>query len=159
MTDTLWCRNSFSHWTIIDRHKWHDNRVSFRCTARWVRYTHICMCVCACVCAQPCLTLCDPMDCSLPGSSVHGIFQARLLERVASRGSSRPRDWTYVSWISWIGRRIINHCATWEAHPSTHTHTHTHTHTFFQFLFHYRLLQNIEYSSLCYIGVDFLFYR
>ena len=30
--------------------------------------------------AQPCLTLCDPMDCSLPGSSVHGIFQARILE-------------------------------------------------------------------------------
>ena len=41
------------------------------------------------------LTLCDPMDCSLPGSSVHGIFQARVLEWVAvsfSRGSSRPRD-------------------------------------------------------------------
>ena len=43
---------------------------------------------------------CDPMDCSLPGSSVHGIFQARILERVAisfSRGSSRPRDQTQVS--------------------------------------------------------------
>ena len=41
--------------------------------------------------------LCDPMDCSPPGSSVHGILQARILERVAmpsSRGSSRPRDWT-----------------------------------------------------------------
>ena len=40
---------------------------------------------------QLCLTLCDPVDCSLPGSSVHGIFQARMLERVAmpcSRGSS-----------------------------------------------------------------------
>ena len=40
---------------------------------------------------QTCLTLCDPMDCSLPGSSVHGIFQARILEWVAipfSRGSS-----------------------------------------------------------------------
>ena len=43
---------------------------------------------------------CDPMDYSLPGSSVHGIFQARILERVAisfSRGSSRPRDRTQVS--------------------------------------------------------------
>ena len=44
--------------------------------------------------AQSCPTLCDPMDCSLPGSSVHGIFQARILEWVAisiSRGSSQPR--------------------------------------------------------------------
>ena len=43
--------------------------------------------------AQPCPTLCDPMDCSLPGSSVHGILQARILELVAmpfSRGSSDP---------------------------------------------------------------------
>ena len=44
---------------------------------------------------QSCPTLCDPMDCSLPGSSVHGILQARILEWVAmpsSRGSSQPRD-------------------------------------------------------------------
>ena len=44
---------------------------------------------------QSCLTLCNPMDCSLPRSSVHGIFQARVLEWVAisfSRGSSQPRD-------------------------------------------------------------------
>ena len=49
-----------------------------------------------CMCAnllQSCLTLCDPMDCSLPGSSVHGILKAKILEWVAmpsSRGSSRP---------------------------------------------------------------------
>ena len=52
--------------------------------------------------AQLCLTLSDPMDCGLPGSSVHGIFQARVLEWVAisfSRGSSWPRDWTQVSCI------------------------------------------------------------
>ena len=45
--------------------------------------------------AQLCPTLCDPMDCSLSGSSVHGILQARILERVVisfSRGSSQPRD-------------------------------------------------------------------
>ena len=45
--------------------------------------------------AQSCPTLCDPVDCSLPGSSVHGICQARILEWGAisfSRGSSRPRD-------------------------------------------------------------------
>ena len=51
--------------------------------------------------AQSCQTLCSPMDCSLPGFSVHGIFQARLLEWVAisfSRGSSWPRNRTLVSW-------------------------------------------------------------
>ena len=45
--------------------------------------------------AKSCPTLCEPMDCSLPGSSVHGLLQARILERVAisfSRGSSQPRD-------------------------------------------------------------------
>ena len=49
---------------------------------------------------QSCLTLGDPMDCSLPGSSVHGILPARILEWVAisfSRGSSLPRDQTWVS--------------------------------------------------------------
>ena len=56
---------------------------------------------------QSCLTLCDPMDYSLPGSSIHGIFQARVLEWVAisfSRGSSPPKDWTQVSHIA--GRRF-----------------------------------------------------
>ena len=50
-----------------------------------------------------CVRLFDPIDCSLPGSSVHGIFQARVLEWVAisfSRGSSRPRDPTHVSCIA-----------------------------------------------------------
>ena len=49
---------------------------------------------------QLCLTLGDTMDCSLPGSSVHGILQAKILEWVAisfSRGSSQPRDQTWVS--------------------------------------------------------------
>ena len=54
----------------------------------------------------------DPMDCSPPGSSVHGISQARILEWVAmpfSRGSSRPKDWTLVSWVSCIGIRVLYH--------------------------------------------------
>ena len=49
---------------------------------------------------QSCLTLCNPMECSPPGSSVHGIFQARILEWVAisfSRGSVLPRNQTQVS--------------------------------------------------------------
>ena len=53
--------------------------------------------------AQSCLTLCNPMDWSPPGSSVHGILQARILEWVAipfSRGSSWSRDWTQVSCIA-----------------------------------------------------------
>ena len=53
--------------------------------------------------APLCLTLCDPMDCSLPGSSVHGILQARILKWVAipfSRGSSWPRERTWVSHIA-----------------------------------------------------------
>ena len=55
-------------------------------------YIHIYIC---CSVTKLCLTLCDPMDCNLPGSSVHGILQARLLEWVvmpSSRGSSQPRD-------------------------------------------------------------------
>ena len=66
--------------------------------------------------AQSCPTLCDPMDCSLPGSSVHGIFQAIVLEWVAisfSSGSSRPRDGTQVSRIVdrrftiWATRKVL----------------------------------------------------
>ena len=63
----------------------------------------VCVCVCVCSCTYAhlpsvnkfYLTLCNPLDCSQPGSSVHGIFQARMLERVAisySRGSSRSRN-------------------------------------------------------------------
>ena len=58
-----------------------------------------------CLVTQLCPTLCDPMDCSPPGSSVHGIFQARVLEWIAissSRGSSQPRDWTCISCVSWL---------------------------------------------------------
>ena len=53
--------------------------------------------------AQFCLTIYNPMDCSLPGSSIHGIFQASILEWVAIsffRGSSRMRDWTQISHIA-----------------------------------------------------------
>ena len=52
---------------------------------------------------QSCPTLCKPVDCSLPGSSVHGILQARILEWVAIpffRRSSQPRDRTQVSYIA-----------------------------------------------------------
>ena len=62
--------------------------------------------------AKSCLTLCNPVDCSLPGSSAHGILQARILEWVVMpsfRGSTQPRNWTQVSYISCIGRRVLYH--------------------------------------------------
>ena len=91
---------------------------------------HTCMCtrahtrVCVCVCvysydvsknhwvliAQSCPTLCDPMNCNSPGSSVHKILQARILQWVAmpfSGGSSQPRGWTWVSCMA--DRFHLNH--------------------------------------------------
>ena len=64
--------------------------------------------------AQSWPTFSDPMDCSLPGSSVHGILQARILDRIAisfSRESSQPRDWT---WVTCIARRFFTVWATRE---------------------------------------------
>ena len=55
---------------------------------------------CTCTCMLSHIWLCNPVDCRLPGSSVHGISQARMLEWVAisiSRRSSWPRDWTSIS--------------------------------------------------------------
>ena len=68
-----------------------------------------------CSITQSCLILCDLLDCSPPGSSVHRISQARILEWVFisySRGFSRPRNWTR---ISCVGRQVVYHCTTWEA--------------------------------------------
>ena len=58
------------------------------------------------------LTPCNPMDCNLPGSSVHGIIQPRISEQVAmpsSRGSPQLRDRTHVSFVSFIGRQVLYH--------------------------------------------------
>ena len=73
------------------------------------------MCVLSCSFVSDSLR---PLDCSLPGSSVHGVFQARILEQVAisfSRGSSWPKDWTHISCVSCIGRQILYHWVTSEA--------------------------------------------
>ena len=73
---------------------------------------------------QSCLTLCDPVDCSPPGSSVHGILQARILEWVAisfSRGSFQPRDWTHLPHFRESFYQLSH-----QGSPYTHTHTHTH---------------------------------
>ena len=77
-----------------------------------------CICVIImylCIHSQSFSTIWDPTDCRPQGSSVHGISQGRILEWVVisvSRGSSRPRDWSCISFCT--GRWILYHCATWE---------------------------------------------
>ena len=59
--------------------------------------------MCVCLVTQVCLTLCNPTDCCLPGSSVHRILQARILEWAVipfSKGSSLPKDLTWISYTS-----------------------------------------------------------
>ena len=73
--------------------------------------------VCVCVCAQMC-PICNPIDWNPPESSVHGIFQARILSQIAissSRGSFWCRDQICISCVSRIGRRILYLCTAWEA--------------------------------------------
>ena len=74
-------------------------------------YMWVCVCVCARARAKSCLTLCDPLDCSPPVSSVHGILQARILKWISIssfRGSSRPRNQTSISCISCITGGFFN---------------------------------------------------
>ena len=78
-------------------------------TKKHIQYTLLCLVKWSEV-AQSCLTLCDPMDCSLPGSSVHGILQAIVLEWIAisfSRGSSQPRART------WVSHTVDRHFTVW----------------------------------------------
>ena len=98
----------------------------------WLIMAKICLCAyflsvyCLCMHAkslQLCLTLHDPMDCSLPGSSVHGILLARILEWVAmpsSRGSSWRRNRTRISYISCMAGRFITTGTTREALKDTY---------------------------------------
>ena len=70
---------------------------------------HVCV-----LSSQSCLTLRDPMDCSLSGSSVHGILQVRILEWItmpSSRESSRPRDGILTSYVSCIGSELASQLA------------------------------------------------
>ena len=82
-----------------------------------IKFKTIIFLICMCSVAQWRLTLCDPLDCSLPGSSVHGIFQAKVLEWVAisfSRGSYWSRDWTHISCIFCIAGGLFTHWAIWD---------------------------------------------
>ena len=88
-------------------------------TSESLRMWHYLRIKCESVVSQPCPTLCNTMNCTLPCSSVHGTLQARILEWVAipfSRGSSQPRNQTQVSCIVgrfftiWVTRGEQGHC-------------------------------------------------
>ena len=90
-----------------------------------------------------CPTLCDPMDYSPPGSSVYGILQARILEWVAtlsSRGSSWPRDWTVISFVSCIGRPVLNQ----QCHLGSRSNS-----TYPRLVMYAKLEQLLEFLSDC----------
>ena len=110
-TSLLWSRG----WRDLQKHEDRDPLTGALWTLR--------ACVCACSVTQSCPTLCDPMDYSLPGSSVHGILQARILQWftiASSRGSSRPRDPIHTFCI---GRQILYHWATCEVHEPQLEHS------------------------------------
>jgi len=98
------------------------NRFSSTCRViiAWIlRRCHSKLCMHAKL-IQSCPTLCNPMDCSPPGSSVHRILQSRTLEWAAmpsSRGSSRPMDWIHLSYLTspTLAGRFFTTGATWEA--------------------------------------------
>ena len=81
-------------------------------------YFYICVCVHACQVIQSCPALCDPMDCSPPGSSVHEILQARILEWVAMPSSRRPsHSGIYpVSMSPALVGKFFTTRATWQVH-------------------------------------------
>ena len=98
-------------WAIVHRVRESQTQLS---THTQLYYAYVCLVT------QSCPTLSDPMDCSPARSSVHGILQARVLEWVAisSKGSSQPRDWT---WVSSIAGRFFTFWATLGLMPLTHT--------------------------------------
>ena len=104
-------------WTSLEKHLF-QSFVNFIIRV-WFLLGCSSLCMCACVLNRfSCVQLCNPADCSLPGCSVHGILQARTLEWVAmpsSRGSSQPRDQTYLCYVSCIGSRFFTTSATYSS--------------------------------------------
>ena len=97
-----------------------ENKTRFCPWALLMEASFFSVCVCVCVHAHTelCLILCKRINCSLPGSSVLEILQARILEQVTisySRGSSWPRDQNPISCVSCTGGQILYHCTTLEA--------------------------------------------
>ena len=108
-----------------------------------------------CEVTQSCLTLCDPVDCSLPGSSFHGILQARILEWVAisfSRGSSLPRDRTSVSHIP---GRCFNLWATREAHLIHYLHLKV---AYFYLILSLPFIDSNSHYFIAYLILVFIFF-
>ena len=102
----LLARCHFLYWSIAGL----QCCVSFWCTTMWFIYMYNCIYVYACVLAkllQSCLTLCHPMDCSPPGSSVHEILQARILEWAAM---SSFREYVcmcvHIYWTSLVAQTV-----------------------------------------------------
>ena len=107
-----YCANNIPvHLPMSDHHLFNNYiSFSFNLSFLWAPWSGLLFC--CCLVTRSCLTLCDPMNCSPPVSSVHGTFQAKILEQDAiifSRGSSWPRDQTYISWVSCTGKRILHH--------------------------------------------------
>ena len=91
---------------VMDREVWraavHGVTKSQIWLSNWRELNWSCFYGWLCLCIQSQPALCNPVDCSPPGSSIHGVSQARILEGVAissSRGPSQPRDWVHVSWV------------------------------------------------------------
>ena len=110
-------------------HSMNVNPIIFQMATQLILYVHAKL-------FQLCLTICDPMECSPSGSSVHGVFQARIPEWVAmpsSRGSSQPRDETLsLSLLHWqvsslplppLGKPYC--CMDWSVSFPLHTYTHS----------------------------------
>ena len=118
--------SKFLFWNISNEHNYHNGVSScWYCSTFalfiFLWYKHAAVCVLSRV-----WLLCDPIDCSLPGLSVHGISQARIVEWAAisySRGFSPPRDLTHLSCVSCIGMWILYHCTTWKAHKNWYRYT------------------------------------
>ena len=117
-------------------------------------YLYTCVCVYESEVARSCPTLCHSMDCRSPGSSVHGVFQVRILEWVAisfSRGSSQLRDRTLVSCTA--GRLFT----VWASRKYTHTHTHTHTHMSQTCTRHYVCVCSLCIFHICDIYIPYIY--
>ena len=94
----------YSLWGCRVGHDWAAN--TFTCKIYHINHSEMSSCeVCLCEVSQSRPTLCDPMDCSLPGSSVHGIFQARTIEWVAI--SSPGKDEEYVDNSNCVSLSIL----------------------------------------------------
>ena len=116
-----WIATSFCRGSSLPRDRTRVSHIVDRCLTVWAtrEVQHTVNAVVILLLSHSQL-FCDPMDCRPPGSSIHGISQARKLKWVAisfSRGSSRPRPmaWTCISYVSCIGRQIVYPWATWKS--------------------------------------------